>query len=290
VKILLAIDSSSASQVAVQEVIDRPWPPGTTVEVVSVVDTYCGWNGPEVFDALMDAGRQAVESHAAVLITSGLTSRSKVLCGDPKTMVVDYASETGADLLIVGSHDASDLTRFLLGSVARAVVRHAACSVEVVRPRSGNGGMKIMIASDGSEFSENAVRVAASRPWPPNSEFRIVSVAELPAMWFAKPYPAFLDSKAMENLRAQAMQRAEKAVAAAERIFADAGFAESATEAVPYASAPEVILSQAEEWSADLIVAGSHGHRGVRHLLLGSTAEQLALHATCSVEIVRARN
>jgi len=290
VKILLAIDSSSASQVAVQEVIDRPWPPGTTVEVVSVVDTYCGWNGPEVFDALMDAGRQAVESHAAVLITSGLTSRSKVLCGDPKTIVVDYASETGADLLIVGSHDASDLTRFLLGSVARAVVRHAACSVEVVRPRSGNGGMKIMIASDGSEFSENAVRVAASRPWPPNSEFRIVSVAELPAMWFAKPYPAFLDSKAMENLRAQAMQRAEKAVAAAERILADAGFAESATEAVPYASAPEVILSQAEEWSADLIVAGSHGHRGVRHLLLGSTAEQLALHATCSVEIVRARN
>jgi len=290
VKILLAIDSSSASQVAVQEVIDRPWPPGTTVEVVSVVDTYCGWNGPEVFDALMDAGRQAVESHAAVLTTSGLTSRSKVLCGDPKTMVVDYASETGADLLIVGSHDASDLTRFLLGSVARAVVRHAACSVEVVRPRSGNGGMKIMIASDGSEFSENAVRVAASRPWPPNSEFRIVSVAELPAMWFAKPYPAFLDSKAMENLRAQAMQRAEKAVAAAERILADAGFAESATEAVPYASAPEVILSQAEEWSADLIVAGSHGHRGVRHLLLGSTAEQLALHATCSVEIVRARN
>ena len=246
-KILLAIDSSSASQVAVQEVIDRPWPPGTTVEVVSVVDTYCGWNGPEVFDALMDAGRQAVESHAAVLTTSGLTSRSKVLCGDPKTMVVDYASETGADLLIVGSHDASDLTRFLLGSVARAVVRHAACSVEVVRPRSGNGGMKIMIASDGSEFSENAVRVAASRPWPPNSEFRIVSVAELPAMWFAKPYPAFLDSKAMENLRAQAMQRAEKAVAAAERILADAGFAESATEAVPYASAPAVILSQAED-------------------------------------------
>jgi nucleotide-binding universal stress UspA family protein len=289
-KILLAIDSSSASQVAVQEVIDRPWPPGTTVEVVSVVDTYCGWNAPEVFDALMDAARQAVESHAAMLITSGLTPHSKVLCGDPKTMVVDYASETGADLLLVGSHDASDLTRFLLGSVARAVVRHGACSVEVVRPRSGNGGMKIMIATDGSEFSENAVRVTASRPWPPNSEFRIVSVAELPAMWFAKPYPAFLDSKAMENLRAQAMQRAEKAVSAAERILADAGFAESATEAVPYASAPEVILSQAEEWSADLIVAGSHGHRGVRHLLLGSTAEQIALHATCSVEIVRARN
>ena len=288
-KILLAIDSSAASQVAVQEVIDRPWPLGTTVEIVSVVDTYCGWNAPGVFDALMDAARQAVESHTAQLKTSGLTSASKVLCGDPKTMVVDYAAETGAELLVVGSHDASDLTRFLLGSVARAVVRHAACSVEVIRPRSGNGGMKIMIATDGSEFSENAVRAVASRPWPPNSEFRIVSVAELPAMWFAKPYPAFLDSKAMENLRAQAMQRAEEAIAAAERILADAGFAESATEAVPYASAPEVILSQAEEWSADLIVAGSHGHRGVRHLLLGSTAEQVALHATCSVEIVRNR-
>ena len=288
-KILLAIDSSAASQIAVQEVIERPWPAGASVEIVSVVDTYCGWNAPGVFDALLEAAQQAVESEAARLNAAGMPASGKVLCGDPKTMVVQHVSESGADLLVVGSHDASDVTRFLLGSVARAVVRYAPCSVEVVRPRSNEDGMKIMLATDGSKFSENAVREVASRPWPPNSEFRIVSVAELPAMWFAKPYPALVDPKAMENLRAQAMQRSEQAVAAAEAILAEAGFAESATEAVPYASAPEVILAQAEEWSADLIVAGSHGHRGLRHLLLGSTAEQIALHANCSVEIVRDR-
>ena len=39
-KIMLAVDSSSASQVAVAEVAARPWPEGTVVDVVSAVDAY----------------------------------------------------------------------------------------------------------------------------------------------------------------------------------------------------------------------------------------------------------
>ena len=41
------------------------------------------------------------------------------------------------------------------------------------------------------------------------------------------------------------------------------------------------------EWGADLIVVGSHGQRGIRRFLLGSAAEFVARHASCSVEIVR---
>jgi nucleotide-binding universal stress UspA family protein len=50
------------------------------------------------------------------------------------------------------------------------------------------------------------------------------------------------------------------------------------------------IIQEAESWPADLIVIGSHGHQGLKRLLLGSVAHYVTNHATCSVEIVRSRS
>jgi len=288
-KILLAIDSSPASQVAIAEVVSRPWPPNTVVEVASAAEVYSAWDAPGVGDAIMKAADEAVQAAAEQIKKSSVWANSVVLTGDPKVAVIDYAAESGADFVIVGSHEASGAIRFLLGSVAGAVVRHAPCSVEIVRQRSGSGAMKVMLATDGSEFSREAARSVVSRPWPAGSEFRVVSVAELPPAWFLTPYPAYLDHKAMEKLRAESMRRAEQAIAASEAILAEAGFAESATVAVPSASPQEVVIAQATEWGADLIVLGSHGRRGASRFLLGSVAEPVAFHAHCSVEIIRAR-
>lgn len=47
------------------------------------------------------------------------------------------------------------------------------------------------------------------------------------------------------------------------------------------------ILSAAEAWNAELIVMGSHGRRGFDRLVLGSVSETVALHAKCSVEVIR---
>lgn len=48
-----------------------------------------------------------------------------------------------------------------------------------------------------------------------------------------------------------------------------------------------IIVDQAEEWSADLVVVGSHGYTGLKRLLLGSVAQSVVSHAPCSVEVVR---
>jgi nucleotide-binding universal stress UspA family protein len=48
-----------------------------------------------------------------------------------------------------------------------------------------------------------------------------------------------------------------------------------------------VILEEAKEWDADLIVVGSHGYTGIKRLLLGSVAQSVVSHAPCSVEVVR---
>ncbi|MGA3128412.1 MAG: universal stress protein [Candidatus Korobacteraceae bacterium] len=53
--------------------------------------------------------------------------------GDIREKIIDDASGWGADLIVVGSHGRSGIQRFLLGSMAEFVARHAKCSVEIVR-------------------------------------------------------------------------------------------------------------------------------------------------------------
>ena len=56
-----------------------------------------------------------------------------VLSGSPAHSIVAFASDWGADLVILGSHGRTGLARLLLGSVARNVLHHAGSSVLIVR-------------------------------------------------------------------------------------------------------------------------------------------------------------
>jgi nucleotide-binding universal stress UspA family protein len=49
------------------------------------------------------------------------------------------------------------------------------------------------------------------------------------------------------------------------------------------------IVDEAKEWEADLVVVGSHGRRGIERVLQGSVSEAVAMHAPCSVEVIRTR-
>lgn len=143
-RILLAVDGSAPSQDAIDEVAERSWPASSTARVVSVVRPYVPPAAefvPAVFtsrDILQEQQKDAeqVAARAAQqLRRSGLSVDTAVRQGDPRTTIVDEAMEWGADLIVMGSHGHTGLTRLLLGSVAQAVVAHAPCSVEVVRKR-----------------------------------------------------------------------------------------------------------------------------------------------------------
>lgn len=288
-KILLAVDKSAASDVAIAEVAARPWPAGTSVEVLTVLEP---WDVPALVEGLNKSASELMHSAFEKLWAARIPTTTEILSGEPKATIIDHAAEIKADLLVVGSRGATGLTRFLLGSVASAVARFAPCSVEIVRPpirdEENPRAIRVLLATDGSEFSETAARSIARRPWPPGSAFRIFSVVELAVPLFRVPYPPYFDPHAMEELRGQAMQRAEEAVMAAEKIMTDAGLETTGTVAVPCATPKELILEEAHNWGADLIALGSHGRRGFNRFLLGSVSESVATHAPCSVEIIRA--
>lgn len=91
----------------------------------------------------------------------------------------------------------------------------------------------------------------------------------------------------METLRSEAMKRSQAAIMAAEQILTDVGLQASGTVSVLLASPKEIIPDEASRWGADLIVVGSHGRRGINRFLLGSISEAVAIHADCSVEVIR---
>jgi nucleotide-binding universal stress UspA family protein len=143
-RILLAVDGSAPSQDATDEVAARAWPAPTTARVISVVRPYVppaaefvpgALTPQDVFQQQEKDAQQIAASAAERLTQSGLSVDTAVRQGDPQAVIVDEAAEWGADLIVVGSHGHTGLTRLLLGSVAQAVVAHAPCSVEVVRRR-----------------------------------------------------------------------------------------------------------------------------------------------------------
>jgi len=146
--------------------------------------------------------------------------------------------------------------------------------------------MKILLATDGSDYSKAAVNSVAERPWPQGSEVKIISAMEIP---YAPTTEAWvLPDSYYSELERVAREQAEAAVKdAVERIESGKASGIEIITKIISGSAGEVILDEAERWNADLIVLGSHGYSGWQRFLLGSVSHAVATHAHCSVEIVR---
>jgi nucleotide-binding universal stress UspA family protein len=94
-----------------------------------------GGNIERMQQELTTRAEQLTAGVAETLRASGLKVETATRDGEPRSVIVDEARDWSADLIIVGSHGYTGLKRWLLGSVAQAVVAHAPCSVEVVRKK-----------------------------------------------------------------------------------------------------------------------------------------------------------
>lgn len=149
--------------------------------------------------------------------------------------------------------------------------------------------MKILLATDGSDYSMDAVKEIASRPFPPSSELRIISVYENPALYLYAPPPMGGMERYYEEAEFSAEKIAEETVKKAAELIGKQKTSLSISTAVLEGTPKQIILEDAEKFDADLIIVGSHGRSGFEKFLLGSVSQSVALHAHCSVEIVRNR-
>ena len=147
--------------------------------------------------------------------------------------------------------------------------------------------MKILLATDGSEYSNIAVEELADRPLPSNSEVRIISVFESTPLITGIPVSMGDLAGVWEEANAILRKLADKAVEDAVNLLKNKTSNLFISTAVVEGSPKQAILQEAEKFGADLIVVGSHGRGAARRFLLGSVSQSIALHANCSVEIAR---
>jgi nucleotide-binding universal stress UspA family protein len=146
--------------------------------------------------------------------------------------------------------------------------------------------MKILLAVDGSEYSYAAAEALAERPWPAHSEVKVFTAVEpftpyMTEMWATS-------GELWEEIEKASKEQAVKAInGAIERLKTAKEKTLQISTGIVEGNAPSAIVDEAEKWGADLIMLGSHGHTGLRRLLLGSISQNVASHAHCSVEIVR---
>ena len=146
--------------------------------------------------------------------------------------------------------------------------------------------MKILIATDGSEFSTAAVIEGCKFIKPETSSIKVIAVFEdaLPVTIETMPASAQYFQQVEEGLMELAKENLNAAKAQIKKQFP--GVTLDLTTEVVRGHADQAIIDLATEWKADLIVVGSHG-RGFWGRLLGSVSNGVVHHAPCSVLVVR---
>lgn len=270
-RIVYALDGSEASLCGARLLARLKLSPEWRVTLLTVMPE----SGNGDADAIFAAAREALTASLAAVET-------RVQRGNPAEQILEAAEEENAELIVLGSRGLTGLARFLIGSVAERVARHAVCSVLVARPLI-NDLRQILLGYDGSEDALAAAERLLELPLPEESEVHVVTAMlflELLGSSQKLHWPPELTAIHQQQER-EARERLEKLV---ER-FAQSG--RSCRGDLRSGDPATVLLRVAEEQKADLIVVGSSGVSGIERFLLGSVSEKVLRHASCSVLIAK---
>jgi len=242
-----------------------------------------GFSGATV-QAMVDDEEVGLEAAVADARALGAPRvSSKFLTGVPWDQLVDVVrADSEFELVVMGTHGRSGVSRFLIGSVAENVVRHAPCSVLAVHERDNQTAFRtILCPVDFSESSQHATELAAHYVEPGKSTITLLHVLELPVTYSGDPsIPGFTESldkhasKLLEDWAVKLRATAKVPVVTKTRIGSPAGQALALLDDQP---------------PFDLVIVGSHGRTGIRRVLLGSVAEKIVRHAPCPVLVARRR-
>lgn len=265
-RILLASDGSEFSSGAVREALNFAKWCNSHLYVMSVVETNPELEiyGPTVVEQMEKATKKHLEEIREDANKEGITCDIVTRHGeDTSRYIVEEAEKIDADVIVMGRRGRSGIKRLMMGSVTALVIGTAPCDVFVV-PRAGRLSCKrILIATDGSEYSQKAARKAISIAKRCGSELMAISVAE----------------------KEDELAQTEETLKEIKRLAENEGLTVEtiSVKGTPY----DAITTTAQVKEADLIVVGTHGRTGLKKVLMGSVAERVIALAHCTVLVAK---
>lgn len=183
----------------------------------------------------------------------------------PDKSIVELAHQHDVDVIVMGRHGKKGLTQLLVGNMTSKIIGHGFPRVLVVPHGSSISGENILLATDGSVYSEQATDEALNMGLhcPLAKRFYVISVAS--------------KDKQLEEAR----ERAENVCERAKEMGVKAKCIPLSATGRPV----EIISATAQANEIDLIFIGGHG-RGLSKLLMGHVAEKVIGRANCAVLVV----
>lgn len=284
-KLLLSTDGSEFSEGAIREAIKLAKTCSSKLLVISVVETNPEYEtiAPQLVEKAEKETRQHLEAVKERAAKEGVDCEIIERLGeDPFKYIVEEASKNQAGMIITGRRGRKGLKRLMMGSETARIIGHAPCNVLVV-PRAANIEFnRIIVATDGSKYSDAAVREAIGIAKRCGSTLIAISVVPSES---ASPFD-IVHSEMQKGLIAETeLGEAEKNVKKVKELAGEAGVM---AKGFIYAGRPyDAILEIAKEKKADLIVVGSHGRTGISKLLMGSVTERVIGLAECAALVVK---
>jgi nucleotide-binding universal stress UspA family protein len=143
--VLIPIDDSIYSEVALRWLVNFQWPPQTRFVLATVVEAIPGYfadSSPAEAAAMVDEHRTVLE-HAQQTLNTRAKQLSELLntnnvfieigAGNAIESIIKLGSDYYADLIVMGSHGRTGIKKLILGSVSQAVSQNAPCSIAIVR-------------------------------------------------------------------------------------------------------------------------------------------------------------
>lgn len=265
-KLMVATDGSSYSEGAIREAVEIARVCASELLAVAVVkanDEILA-TAPQIIEKAEDEARQTLDEIVDRAAAAGVHCDAIVVRGEePYRAIVETAAAQQVDMIVMGRRGRTGLARLVMGSVTARVIGHTDRKVLVVPRAAQFTCARILVATDGSSFSEAAVAEALSLSKRCNGTVFAVSSA----------------------FSAATRHEAEASVAKVKELGDKEGA--MVEEIIEVGEPYQVILKTAEAKEADLIVVGSHGRTGLERLLLGSVAERVIGHADCAVLVAK---
>lgn len=214
-----------------------------------------------------------------------------VLVGVPADTVLRFAEDHGADAILLGTQGDAPLSKRLLGRVANRVIRGAKCTVLTVPPQGMPRLSRVLVATDFSPASDAALLLASALASAEGAKLEVLHVAASPLMvpadlavaadpLMGPTAPAYDSLTWLDLTQRAARQEMDRLESLAERrgIRIDRARVELGNPAAK-------VLETLEHEPFQLVAVGTHGRRGLAHLMLGSVAESITHHAEVPVLI-----
>jgi nucleotide-binding universal stress UspA family protein len=285
--ILVSTDGSEQSDGAIREAIRLAKGCSSLLYAVSVVETNPEYEAlaPGLVEKAGIKAKEHLDSVKGRALAEGVSCSTLIRHGEePYKLIVEEAEGKGVDLIVMGRRGRRGLKRAVMGSVTASVIGHAGCNVLVVPKEAELGFRRLLVATDGSRWSEAAAAAALGLARSSGSSVTIISVVPSES---AEPLDIVHSGMQRELIAEKELGAAEKNARRIRELAEKEGVK---ARAYVMAGRPfEAILGAAEEDHADLIVMGSHGRTGLEKLLMGSVTERVITLSGRAVLVVKAK-